>query len=74
MSDVTFDMENNSMNVHEKRTEPWKVTIVDTGDETMTGGRLLKVRRLPGSRRTLLFYLRGRRLGRRSDQVDRLPP
>ncbi len=44
MSDVTFDMENNSMHVHEKRTEPWKVTIVDTGDETMTGGRLLKVR------------------------------
>lgn len=44
MSDVTFDMENNSMEVHKKRTEPWKVTIVDTGEETMTGGRLKRVK------------------------------
>lgn len=44
MSDVTFDMQNNSMEVHKKRSEPWKVTIVDTGEDTMTGGRLKRVR------------------------------
>lgn len=42
-SDVTFDMQNNEMVVHEKRAEPWKVTLVDTGDESMTGGRLGRV-------------------------------
>lgn len=42
-SDVTFDMERNQMTVHHKRTEPWKVTLVDTGDNTMTGGRLKRV-------------------------------
>jgi glucose-1-phosphate cytidylyltransferase len=42
-SDVTFDMRVNSMSIHEKRTEPWKVTLVDTGDESMTGGRLGRV-------------------------------
>jgi glucose-1-phosphate cytidylyltransferase len=42
-SDVTFDMQANSMHVHEKRAEPWKVTLVDTGDESMTGGRLGRV-------------------------------
>jgi len=44
MSDVTFDMANNSMEVHHKKAEPWKVTIVDTGDETMTGGRIKRVK------------------------------
>lgn len=43
MSDVTFDMQNNKMEVHHRRAEPWKVTLVDTGDNTMTGGRLLHV-------------------------------
>lgn len=43
MSDVTFDMRNNSIEVHHKRAEPWTVTLVDTGDNTMTGGRLLRV-------------------------------
>jgi glucose-1-phosphate cytidylyltransferase len=43
MSDVTFDMRNNRMEVHQKRAEPWNVTLVDTGDESMTGGRLLRV-------------------------------
>jgi glucose-1-phosphate cytidylyltransferase len=43
MSDVTFDMANNSMEVHRKKAEPWKVTIVDTGDETMTGGRIKRI-------------------------------
>lgn len=43
MSDVTFDMRNNRMEVHQKRAEPWHITLVDTGDESMTGGRLLRV-------------------------------
>lgn len=44
MSDVTFDMSHNRMEVHEKFAEPWRVTLVDTGDDTMTGGRLKRVR------------------------------
>jgi len=40
MSDVTFDMKTNTMEVHHKKAEPWRVTVVDTGDETMTGGRI----------------------------------
>src|SRR5215204_6649533 len=40
MSDVTFDMQSNEMAVHQKNAEPWKVTLVDTGDSTMTGGRI----------------------------------
>ena len=43
MSDVTFDMLKNTMVVHQKRAEPWKVTLVDTGDDSMTGGRLKRV-------------------------------
>lgn len=43
MSDVTFDMEKNSMEVHQRKAEPWKVTVVDTGEATMTGGRLKRV-------------------------------
>ena len=43
MSDVTFDMQNNQMEVHQRNAEPWKVTLVDTGEETMTGGRLKRV-------------------------------
>jgi glucose-1-phosphate cytidylyltransferase len=48
MSDVTFDMTDNRMDVHQKRSEPWRVTIVDTGDATMTGGRLKRVRNYIG--------------------------
>lgn len=44
MSDVTFDMKNNKMDVHHKRAESWSVTLVDTGDNSMTGGRLGRVR------------------------------
>jgi len=44
MSDVTFDMKNNSMNVHLKRAEPWTVTLVNTGDNTMTGGRIKRIK------------------------------
>jgi glucose-1-phosphate cytidylyltransferase len=43
MSDVTFDIAFNTMTVHRKKAEPWRVTIVDTGDETMTGGRIKKI-------------------------------
>ena len=43
MSDVTFDMANNRMQVHQQKAEPWKVTLVDTGEHTMTGGRLKRV-------------------------------
>jgi glucose-1-phosphate cytidylyltransferase len=43
MSDVTFDMRTNEMVVHQKKAEPWKVTLIDTGDETLTGGRLKRV-------------------------------
>jgi len=43
-SDVTFDMTTNGMQVHHRKTEPWKVTLVDTGESTMTGGRLRRVR------------------------------
>ena len=42
-SDVTFHMKNNSMMVHKERTEPWTITLVDTGDDSMTGGRLARV-------------------------------
>ena len=43
MSDVTFSMKNNEMNVHQNKTEPWTVTLVDTGENSMTGGRLKAV-------------------------------
>ncbi len=43
MSDVTFDIANNRMDVNQKNAEPWRVTLIDTGDETMTGGRLKRV-------------------------------
>ncbi|MFA5083709.1 MAG: glucose-1-phosphate cytidylyltransferase [Hydrogenophilaceae bacterium] len=44
MSDVTFDMKNNRMQVHQRHAEPWQVTLIDTGENTMTGGRLRRVR------------------------------
>ncbi|MFG0380582.1 glucose-1-phosphate cytidylyltransferase [Pseudomonas sp. zbq_18] len=44
-SDVTFDMRNNQMEVHQNYSEPWRVTLVDTGEDTMTGGRLRRVGR-----------------------------
>jgi glucose-1-phosphate cytidylyltransferase len=43
MSDVTFDMSKNSMEVHQRSAEPWRITLVDTGETTMTGGRLKRV-------------------------------
>jgi glucose-1-phosphate cytidylyltransferase len=44
MSDVTFDFQDNQMEVHERHAEPWRVTLLDTGEETMTGGRILRAR------------------------------
>ena len=43
MSDVTFDMATNQMEVHQQKAEPWRVTLVDTGEDTLTGGRLKRV-------------------------------
>ena len=48
MSDVTFDIKNNSMEVHEANAEPWNVTLVNTGDNTMTGGRLKRISKYIG--------------------------
>lgn len=49
MSDVTYNMVTNTMQVHEQYAEPWKVTLVDTGESTLTGGRLKRVRQYLGS-------------------------
>lgn len=55
MSDVTFDMSTNTMDVHEHHAEPWRVTLVDTGDETMTGGRLKRVAKHIGDDESFCF-------------------
>jgi glucose-1-phosphate cytidylyltransferase len=47
-SDVTFDLSNNQIQVHQRHAEPWKVTLIDTGDQTQTGGRLKRVREYLG--------------------------
>ena len=49
MSDVTFQMSLNSMEVHSKKAEPWEITLIDTGETTMTGGRLKRVRNYVGN-------------------------
>lgn len=49
MADVTFDMKNNKTHIHQNYVEPWTVTLVDTGDNTMTGGRLKRVRKYLGN-------------------------
>jgi glucose-1-phosphate cytidylyltransferase len=56
MSDVTFDMASNRMEVHEANAEPWRVTLVDTGVDTMTGGRLRRVRAYLGSEEFCFTY------------------
>jgi glucose-1-phosphate cytidylyltransferase len=56
MSDVTFDMRNNRTQIHSNETEPWKVTLVDTGQDTMTGGRLRRVRDYIGEETFCLTY------------------
>jgi len=56
MSDVTFDMVENKMEVHQNSAEPWRVTLVDTGENTMTGGRLKRVKDYLGSGDFCLTY------------------
>ncbi len=56
MSDVTFDMANNEMQVHEKHVEPWKITLIETGEDTQTGGRLKKVRDYIGNETVCFTY------------------
>lgn len=56
MSDVTFDMQSNAMTVHEQFAEPWKVTLVDTGQETMTGGRIKRIAPYLGNETFMLTY------------------
>jgi glucose-1-phosphate cytidylyltransferase len=56
MSDVTFDMASNQMEVHERKAEPWRVTLVDTGEQTMTGGRLKRVRDYIGDQEFCFTY------------------
>lgn len=55
-SDVTFDMSNNSMEVHKVHSEPWKVTLVNTGYNTMTGGRLKRVKEYLGNETFCMTY------------------
>ena len=56
MSDVTIDMRDNSVEVHQAAVEPWRVTLVDTGDETQTGGRIKRVREYIGDQTFMLAY------------------
>lgn len=55
MSDVTFEIAYNTMTVHERKAEPWKVTLVDTGESTLTGGRLKRVAKYLASEESLCF-------------------
>lgn len=54
-SDVTFDIRNNTMEVHEQYAEPWKVTLIDTGENTMTGGRLKRIKRFVQNEEAFCF-------------------
>ena len=56
MSDVTFDMRFNQMNIHSGKAEPWRVTLVDTGEDTLTGGRLKRVREHIGNETFCFTY------------------
>ena len=72
-SDVTFDLQAATCRCTAPRAEPWRVTLVDTGEKTMTGGRLRRV--LPTTSRTrILLHLRRRRGRRRHRRADRFPP
>jgi len=55
-ADVTFDMQHNKMEVHNAFSEPWRVTLVDTGEDTMTGGRLKRVKQYIGNETFCLTY------------------
>lgn len=56
LSDVTFDLKNNQMKVHNNTSEPWKVTLVDTGENTMTGGRIKRIKDYIGNEPFCLTY------------------
>jgi glucose-1-phosphate cytidylyltransferase len=56
MSDVTFDLSNNSIEVHKNGAEPWKVTLVDTGEKSMTGGRIKRISKYIGDETFCLTY------------------
>jgi glucose-1-phosphate cytidylyltransferase len=56
MSDITVDLKNDRIETHKNEAEPWNVTLVDTGDETMTGGRVKRVRKYVGDERFMLTY------------------
>lgn len=55
-SDLTIDLRSNKFEVHNNNTEPWKITLVDTGDKTMTGGRVRRVREYLGNERFMVTY------------------
>ena len=70
-SDVTFDLDKNTMEVHERHAEPWRVTLVETGAETMTGGRLKRVRHYVGNETFCFTYGDGvAERGHRGNLVD----
>ncbi len=56
MSDITFDLRRNDIKVHQNGTEPWRVTLVDTGEQTMTGGRIKRIRDYIGDESFCLTY------------------
>lgn len=56
MSDITFDLRRNEMKIHQNGTEPWRVTLVDTGEQTMTGGRIKRIKDYIGDETFCLTY------------------
>jgi glucose-1-phosphate cytidylyltransferase len=56
MSDITVDLKSNHVEIHKNEAEPWKVTLVDTGDETMTGGRVKRIQKYVDDERFMLAY------------------
>ncbi len=56
MSDVSFDMKENSMEIHKTKAEPWRITLIDTGLNTMTGGRIKRIRKYVGNETFMMTY------------------
>ena len=56
MSDITFDLRRNDMQVHQNATEPWRITLIDTGEKTMTGGRIRRIKDYVGDETFCLTY------------------
>jgi len=55
-SDITIDLSNNNIEIHKKRVESWKITMIDTGLDTMTGGRLLRIKDYVGNNSFCMTY------------------